>query len=138
MKQIVKAGVVYFLLVFAAGAALGTVRELWAKSMIGTRAAETAEVPLMIGVCALAAMWVVARFGLRRQLWMRVGVGILALLLLLVTELALVLPLRGLTLAEYLASRDPVGFAAYVVGLFFVALLPALMRGRRSADRPRY
>jgi hypothetical protein len=136
VKQIVKAAVVYFLIVFAAGFALGTIRELWVSSMIGTRAAETAEVPLMIGIGALAAIWVVARFGLRRQLGMRVAAGVLAVVLLLATELALVLPLRGLTLQEYLASRDPVAFAAYVVGLLFVALMPALVRGRRGADRP--
>ena len=36
--------------------------------VVGARAAETAEVPITIGLAALAALWVVRRFGLRRSL----------------------------------------------------------------------
>ena len=132
MRRLLKAAAVYFLLVFAAGVVLGVLRERWVKDMIGARAAEVAEVPLMIGLSALAAIWVVGRYGLRHQRSKRLAVGLLALALLLVAELTVVLALRGMTLDQYLASRDPTSFAAYLVGLLFFAVMPAVVRvGRR-------
>jgi len=47
-----------------------------------------------------------------------------ALALLLAAEFALVLPLRGLSFDEYLASRDPVSGTAYYLMLGLVAMAP--------------
>jgi len=56
----------------------------------------------------LAARWVTRRLAVPSSAGARLGMGTLAGVLLLAAEFALVLPLRGLTLAEYLATRDPV------------------------------
>jgi hypothetical protein len=61
MKETLKAGVLYFLLVFAAGFELGTVRTLWVVPKLGVRTAELMEAPIMFGVSILAARWVVRR-----------------------------------------------------------------------------
>jgi hypothetical protein len=54
------------------------------------------------------------------------GVGLVALSLLLAAEFTVVLRLRGLTIQEYVASRDPVAGAAYVVALGLFAIMPLL------------
>jgi len=54
--QVVKAGVVYFALVFAVGFVLGAIRTLWAVPRVGTRTAELMEMPIMFAVTILAAL----------------------------------------------------------------------------------
>jgi hypothetical protein len=58
MKETLKAGALYFVLVFAVGFVLGTVRTLWAVPRLGVRTAELMEAPIMFGVSILAARWV--------------------------------------------------------------------------------
>ena len=57
--QVVKAGVLYFALVFEAGFVLGTIRTLWVFPRIGTRTAELMEMPIML---AVTIMRLVGRF----------------------------------------------------------------------------
>jgi hypothetical protein len=132
---LLRAGFTYFILVFAAGFALGVLRVGWAVERLGERTAELIEAPMMLLVVFLAARWVVARFRLPAAVAPRLGVGVFALALLLACELTVVLALRGLTFSEYLASRDPLAGAVYVVSLLLFALMPALLllgRGTRG------
>jgi hypothetical protein len=123
-----KAGSVYFVLIFGAGFALGPIRILLLEPRIGVRLAELAEMPVMLMITFFAARWVVRRFALPPALTPRLAVGTVALALMTVAELTLVLWLRGLSIPQYLAQRDPVSGAAYVVALGLVALMPALVR----------
>lgn len=126
------AGAVYFLIVFGVGFLLGVVRTLWLVPRLGVRWAELVEIPVMLVVIYLAARWMGDRLGLDAHSRMvRVGVGLVALFLLLAAELLLVLQLRGLSLAEYIASRDPVAGTAYGLSLLVFAAMPALV-GRRA------
>ena len=52
---------------------------------------------------------------------------IIALALLLVAELTFVRWLQGLTISEYLATRDPVSGIAYVLALSLFAIMPFLV-----------
>jgi hypothetical protein len=54
--QMVKAGVVYFALVFGAGFVLGTIRTLWVVPRFGTRMAELMEMPIMLAVTMVAPL----------------------------------------------------------------------------------
>lgn len=125
--QILKAGVIYFALVFAAGFAFGTARTLWVVPRLGERRAELSEMPLMLVVTILAARWTVRRFDLPATFSTRIGVGLIALALLLVAEFSVVFWLRGLTLDQYIASRDPVSGTAYLVMLAVFAMMPLLV-----------
>ena len=125
--RVLRAGVTYFILVFAAGFALGVVRVGWAVERFGERSAELAEAPLMMLVVVLAARWVVRRFGLPRVVVPRLGTGFLALALLLTCELTVVLALRGLTFEQYLQSRDPLAGTVYLLSLLLFALMPTLL-----------
>jgi hypothetical protein len=60
--------------------------------------------------------------------------GLIVLSLLLVTEFTLVLRLRDLTIAEYLASRDPVSGTVYNAILGVFAVMPLLVA--RRGDHP--
>jgi hypothetical protein len=60
----------------------------------------------------------------------RLGVGCVALGFLLAVELTMVLWLRGLTLGEYVASRDPVAGMVYLVMLGVFAVMPLLAARR--------
>jgi hypothetical protein len=129
--RIMKAGVLYFAIVFGAGFVLGPIRILWAAPRFGTRMAELLEMPVMLGVILVASRWVVRRLALPPAASARLGMGFIGLAFLLAAELTLVLWLRGLSISEYLASRDPVSGAVYYVMLGVFAIMPLPM-GRRS------
>ena len=132
-----KAGLLYFLAVFSAGFLLGTLRVLWLGPLIGERAAELLETPVLLGVAIAAAAWIVRRQGLEPRPGARLAMGITALACVLAAEFALVLPLRGMTPAQYFAALDPLTGAVYYGSLVFVAALPLLaapaVAARRSA-----
>ena len=127
-------GAIYFSLVFAVGFVLGTIRVLVVVPLLGERAAELLEAPLMLLASFLAARWVVRRFRLPPGARCRLPVGLVALTFLLVAELLVVFLIRGLTLEEYMASRDPVAGAVYLVSLAVFALMPWLVRGAASSE----
>ena len=128
--QIVKAGGLYFALVFAAGFALGSIRVLWVVPRFGERTAELMETPIMLVVTILAARWTARRLIVPPTPSTRLGVGFVALGLLLVAEFTVVLWLRGLTIAQYFASRDPVAGTVYIVMLGVFAIMPLLVARR--------
>ena len=132
--QILKAGLLYFALVFGAGFVLGTIRTLWIVPRTGTRLAELMEAPIMLVVTIVAARWVVRRFALPPTVAARLGAGFVALGLLLVAEFSLVLGLRGLTIAEYFASLDPVAGTVYYVMLALFTLMPLLVARRQDGS----
>jgi hypothetical protein len=123
-------GVSYFAIVFGAGFVLGPIRVLWLVPRVGTRTAELLEAPLMLAVIVLAARWRVGRLVPPPTPAERLGAGLVALGLVVAAEAILVVPLRGLTAGEYLATRDPVAGAVYVGTLGLLAVMPLLVRRR--------
>ena len=109
---------------------LGTIRTLWVSPRFGTRVAELMETPLMLAVTIVAARWTVLRLAVPFTGSGRLGIGYIALGLLLVSEFGLVLRLRGLSVKEYLATRDPVSGTVYYVMLVVFAIMPLLVARR--------
>jgi len=72
---ILKAGVLYFALVFGAGFVLGTVRTIWVVPRVGTRTAELMETPIMLVVTIVAARWTVLRLAVPSVPSARLGMG---------------------------------------------------------------
>jgi hypothetical protein len=125
--RVLKASLLYFALVFGAGFVLGPIRILWLVPRVGTRTAELMEMPIMLAVTFLAARWTVRRLDVPPTTSSRLGMGCLALGLMLMAEFTLVLTLRGLTIREYFASRDPVSGTAYYLSLLLFAVMPLLV-----------
>jgi len=127
VKQTLKAGALYFSLVFATGFVLGTVRILCIVPRVGARIAELMETPIMFVVTILAARWVVRRPSFSPTPARRLGVGFVALGLLVVAEFTVVFWLRHLTIADYVASWDPVAGTVYLVMLGVFAVMPLVV-----------
>ena len=125
--QFLKAGVAYFAIVFGAGFVLGPIRILWLTPRFGTRLAELMETPIMFVVILVAARWIVRRLALPSRASSRLGMGLIALGLMLIAEFTLVLWLRGLSIREYLAIRDPVSGTVYYAMLGVFAIMPLLV-----------
>src|SRR5258708_24028602 len=100
--QILKAGALYFAVVFAAGSILGPVRILWVSPRLGTRMAELLEMPVMLAIAIVTARGIVRRLAGPPTPSSRLGMGGIALSLLLIAEFTLVLWLRGLSINEHL------------------------------------
>lgn len=120
----------YFAMVFGAGFVLGPIRVLWLVPRLGERTAELLETPIMLAVIVWSARWLVRRARGTKVAWL--GVGLLALAMVLAMEFGVVLALRGLTLRAYLASRDPVAGTAYLATLLVFAALPAWLSWRTA------
>jgi len=127
--RILRAGAVYFAVVFGAGFVLGTIRLIWVVPRLGERTAELIEAPVMLAITILAARWAVGRRAVPAVALQRLGMGLIGLGLLLVAELVVVVLVRGLTLSQYIASRDIVSGTVYLV-LLAVFAVPLLVRRR--------
>ncbi len=131
------AAATYFGCVFGAGFVLGAIRVPFLVPRLGERLAELAEMPLMFVVIVFAARFVVRRFADSRATASWLPVGSLALALLVGAELALATLLQSRSIAEYIASRDPVSGGAYLAMLGVYALMPAIVdRVARHARTP--
>jgi hypothetical protein len=129
--RILKAAASYFALVFGAGFALGTIRILWIVPRLGTRMAELMEAPIMLAITIPVARWVVRRLAVPSTLSSRLGMGCVALLLLLLAEISLVY-LRDVSISSYLASRDPLSGTVYYAELGMLALIPYFIDSRKT------
>jgi hypothetical protein len=130
IMQILEAGVLYFVVVFGAGFVLGTIRTLWVVPYVGTRMAELMEAPVMLFVTIMAARWVVRRLAIPFVASARLRMGGIGLALLLAAEFGLVLWLRGLSVREYLATRDPVSGTVNYLMLLVFAIMPLFVARR--------
>jgi hypothetical protein len=127
-----RAGLAYFVLVFGAGFVLGALRVTFLVPRLGERIAELCEMPLMFVVILVAARFVIRRFVVPPSMTLRLGTGLLALILLLAAELLLAVALQERSLADYVASRDPVSGSVYLAMLVLYALMPAFIGQTRS------
>ena len=126
--QLLKAGGLYFALVFGTGFLLGTIRVLWLVPVVGTRAAELLEMPLMLLAIMLAARWVTRHFSVPRTASIRLGMGGMALAPILILDFTVVLWIRGLSLSQYFEQFDAVAGPAYFMMLGLFAIMPWLVR----------
>lgn len=85
------------------------------------------EMPIMLAVTIVAARWIVLRLAVPSMSSARLGMGGIALILLLFAEFGFMLWLRRLTIRAYLATRDPVSGTVYYVMLAVFAIMPLLL-----------
>ena len=117
---ILKAGTIYFVLVFGTGFVLGTVRTLWVVPRLGVRTAELLETPFMLVAIVLAVGWISRRIGNADGSSIRVAVGVFALALLLAAEVSMGVVHQGLSFVEVFTKHDPVSGTVYyaLLGVF--------------------
>jgi hypothetical protein len=127
---VVRAGLAYAGLVFAAGFVLGTVRVLALAPAVGPLAAVALELPVMLALSWIAARIVLARLPVPARPGPRLAMGAVALAALLGAEAALGVLGFGQSLAAWAAGLvTPEGMLG-LAGQGLFALLPRLMIGR--------
>ncbi len=123
--RILRAGFVYFLIVFGAGFALALIRIPFLVPRFGVRTAELIEAPAML----LVILWA-SRYLARRNAPLgrpaRLAAGCTAFVLLVAAELGVAYFLGARSPSDYLASRDPISGSVYLASLVFFAVAPAL------------
>ena len=135
--RILKAGICYFILVFGAGFFLGPLRLLWLVPRVGEVTAELIESPVMFVVIFFAARWIVRRYAQNGPGYERLGIGCIALCLLLSFEVTLTPYLWGVTFVEYIKGRDPIANAAFAVMLLIFALMPTFIARGSGKEQDR-
>jgi hypothetical protein len=129
---ILKAGLLYFSIVFGVGFVLGIIRVFWVVPRFGTRVAELSEMPFMLITIVATARWLVRRLAIPPIPWVRLSIGLVALGFLLIAEFGAVLYLRDMSIAEYFATRDPISGTLYYVMLGVFAAMPWLVSQGRT------
>lgn len=125
LPSVLRAGLIYFLIVFGAGFALAFIRLPLLVPRFGVRAAELMEMPVMLAVIAWAS-WRLAKRHAELGRGSRLLAGLFAFALLATAELLLAWFLGPGSPTEYIASRDPVSGSVYLVSLVIFAVAPAM------------
>jgi len=125
--HILKAGVVYFAIVFGTGFVLGTIRTLWIVPRLGVRTAELLETPFMLVAIVLTASWISHRLDNTGGSSIRLAVGLLALAFSLVAEVVLGTTLQGLSFTEVFTKHDPISGTVYYALLGAFTGMPWLL-----------
>jgi hypothetical protein len=120
--NLLKTSLAYFAGVFCIGFILGVIRVALVVEHLGVHWAELLEQPVMVLASYFVAKVCLRRFGPFAGS-QHLGIGLLALALMIAAELALSIAM-GQGIAEYLAGRDPVAGTAYLVSLVLFALMP--------------
>jgi hypothetical protein len=93
--RVLKAGAVYFLLMFGVGWILGPIRELCAVPRFGRLTGVLLEAVIVLIAMAVSARWVIRRFHVKPTYGLTISIGLLALAILLPAEIAGVVWVRG-------------------------------------------
>lgn len=89
ISAVTRAGLAYFLIVFACAFMIGIVRVLVLAPALGEMAAVGIELPVVLLISWFAAAWVIARVGVADRTGARLGMGMLAFAILMLAEAGL-------------------------------------------------
>ncbi len=131
----IKAPFFYFLMVYLAGCALGTVREFFVTPYLGLTAALWIEVPIMTVTSFFAARFVVERAPEVKADGDRLFVGCAAFIMLLIAEEAMTRILRGISIFTLWADFEPLAAIANILGLVLFMLMPLFVARKRAAGK---
>ncbi|HXJ00933.1 MAG TPA: hypothetical protein VNH44_06905 [Micropepsaceae bacterium] len=126
MGRAVKAGLVYFAIVFVAGFALGAVRILYVVPHLGATGAVLIELPVMLVISWIACGVVVRRFAIPQHMGHRLTMGTVAFVLLMLAELALARVAFGLSPEQFVNAFATPNGAIGLVGQIAFALFPLM------------
>jgi hypothetical protein len=126
MTGALKAGFVYFVLAFAAGFLLGTIRTLVVTPVLGELTAVLIELPLMLATSWIACQWVLRHMGVPLPMSSRGIMGLSAFLWLMVAEALLSVILLNRSLAEHFALYGSLPVMLGLAGQLAFAVFPVV------------
>lgn len=124
--RLATAAFLYWLVVFAVGFVLGTIRVLGLVPMLGEEIAVLIEGPFILAACGITSWWIVRRFAIASYADSLV-VGLLAFVLLMIAELTLAVTGFDMTPAEWFAALWVPPGSWGLLGQVLFALLPFIM-----------
>ncbi|MBP6013433.1 MAG: hypothetical protein KBA31_14505 [Alphaproteobacteria bacterium] len=124
MERAMRAGGAYFLVVFAIGFVLGTIRTLFVIPRFGETNAILVELPVMLAASWIACIWLVRRFAVSTALRDRLAMGVVAFALLMLGELSVSMYGFGRTAADHVASYRTLGAQLGLAAQVLFALMP--------------
>lgn len=133
LMRIAAASVLYFTLVFGAGMLLGPIRVFGLEPRLGKSIAVLCEMPFLLAAMFLAARWVPGKTGMSGARGPLAAMGVGALVLQQMADLAVGIMLRGLTPSEQLQNFATPAGVIYVVALLLFAAMPVLVGGGRHS-----
>jgi len=125
--KIASAALLYFLAVFGAGFALGSIRVLLLEPRLGVVAATLCEAPFLLLAMIMAAHWIPRLVSMPAGIGAMLAVGFGALALQQAADLVVGTALRGISAADQLARLASPEGAIYAVLLVLFALMPAIV-----------
>lgn len=128
MSRSVRAGLVYFAIVFAAGFALGTLRVLVVAPRIDELPAVLAELPVLLGVSWIACGYAIRRCDVGATFDARGAMGLVAFGVLMAAEFLLASAGFGRSLAEHLSLYAEPAHALGLVAQMAFGAMPLFRR----------
>lgn len=130
--RIAAAAILYFAIVFGVALVLGPIRVLWLEPRVGPIVAVLCEAPFLVAAMVVASRWILGVMRLQRDLVSLALMGIGALLLQQVADLAVGMSLRDMSLGEQFAQfASPQGLI-YLALLVLFAATPLLISRRAT------
>ncbi|MBI3439034.1 MAG: hypothetical protein HY054_10400 [Proteobacteria bacterium] len=130
-QPLLTAAALYFCMVFLVGALLGPLRVLWLEPFAGPTIAVLCEAPLLILAMSFVSRWAPAWASFDGGWLSFLAMGMLALILQQVADLAVGFGLRGMTFDSQLRYfQTPPGWI-YAFCLAVFALMPVITYWRR-------
>jgi hypothetical protein len=126
MRNILAAATLYFIIVFGVGFLLGPIRVLLLEPRIGAVRAALCEAPFLLGAILVASRVAPRALQLDGRKGALLAVGLIALGMQQIADLAVGLALRGLSLPEQLARLATPEGAIYAALLVLFAVMPVL------------
>jgi hypothetical protein len=137
MSAALKAGTLYFAVVYATGFILGTARVLLLLPLVGEMAAVLFEAPLMLLVSWIAAHWSSRQFRVPIEPRPRLLMGGVALALLMIGELAVSTLIFNRSweqvVSGYQSAPGALGLSAQVIFALLPLVQASLLRQRSGA-----
>lgn len=132
MSRAIVAGALYFVVMFAFGFALGTVRVLLVAPRLGEWAATLVELPVMLAISWVSCRWLVVWLSVVAQAAPRIAMGAVALILLMVAEVTLGTSLFDRTWPQQMAAMASAVGLAGLLGQIAFATFPLVqsLKGR--------
>lgn len=125
---VLKTALAYFVIVLGFGFALGTLRTLWLAPALGANAAVILELPFMLAISWFTSLKLLRRWHHFPSMHQRAAIGFIALVMLLLAELALATLVFGQTSAAFRAALlQPAGLLG-LAGQILFGIIPLLHR----------
>lgn len=125
-----RAGALYFLVVFAAGWVLGPIRELWLIPRAGKLLAFGVEAVVMAVVIVLAAHRLTRKLPAPRERASRAVMALVAVTLLAIAEIVGVALVRGESLRDYVSELGTVPGVIFLALVLLFGAMPLFVRQR--------